>query len=221
MTVDQLIRISDQVHVMKPEFSLSSAIVNDYILAHTLKSRQDIVTGLLDESVLGSEIVSFVVLQTPSINITTGAPALYSLIGEARANHVVVAAGANLLLYRTFQAIWQGKQKHQIDYPYQGPLTKVRPPANERDLIKLDDSIKQEHAMSGLEHLESSAHDYLLSTLSTNYVELQEDVSPLYFGFPLSAGTKVPTKLTDALTEFPLDLADSQDSDEESKTDSN
>lgn len=127
-----LINVSEQVDAMQPGFTLQSAMVNDYLLADTIKSSSTL-TDYISETSLGSEIIEYVVLQQPSINITTGDDAIYSLICEATVNAAVLPSPSDLLLYRTFKAISPHKQTKEIDYSYDPPsdefLKKAKPPA--------------------------------------------------------------------------------------------
>jgi hypothetical protein len=130
-TIGDLIRIADKVDVAKPGVIMSSAMVNDYILTHTLKAGGDSFSDVLADENLGSELVSFVVLQSPSRNINTGLNATFNCIGEVHASSAVIPSAKNLLLYRTFDAVWHGREKHLIDFPYQGPVlggTGLAPP---------------------------------------------------------------------------------------------
>jgi len=79
--LSQLIRMADHVESMQSGFVLSSAMVNDYILTHTLRSGSDVITtGVLTDELLGSELVHYAVIQKPAINVTTGENSTYSLI---------------------------------------------------------------------------------------------------------------------------------------------
>jgi hypothetical protein len=80
VTAVSLIRAADKVSSMTNGFTLKSSIVNDYILTHTGRAGSDRLTDYLQETDLGSELIEYVVLQTPSISITTGAVAQFSLI---------------------------------------------------------------------------------------------------------------------------------------------
>jgi hypothetical protein len=80
VTVNTLIRAADRISSMKDGFTLRSSMVNDYILTHTLRHGDDDLDTRLTDNNLGSEIIDYVVLQTPAINITTGANSEYSLI---------------------------------------------------------------------------------------------------------------------------------------------
>lgn len=138
-TINQLITCADNVKNMQSGFSLKSAIVNDYILTHTLRSGPEVVTTVLDDSELGSEIVHYVILQRPSMSITATTPNPFSLIGEVRANSVIQPGVSNLLLYRKFRSVWQGSQRKAIDFSYQGPLSPMGegpPPKTEAQVIK-------------------------------------------------------------------------------------
>jgi hypothetical protein len=80
VTVDNLITGADHIEGMKPGFTLSSALVNDYVLTHTLRNGADSLNNLLMDVDLGSEIIDYVVLQTPSMSIDGGTLAQFSLI---------------------------------------------------------------------------------------------------------------------------------------------
>jgi len=132
-----LINTATEVVAMSPTFDLQSAIVNDYLLTHTLRSGTDVVTDLLKDAELGAEIIHYAVLQTPAKNITDGGTYHFSIIGEVGQNAVVLPSVNNLLLYRTFQSIWLGKQHKEIDFEYQGPesaLANLPPPVNRNQL---------------------------------------------------------------------------------------
>lgn len=156
-TFQQLITVSDEVKGMQTGFSLQSAIVNDYILTHTLRSGDDVVSNVLNDELLGSEIVHFIVLQKPAMNITTGASAAFTLIGEAAFNSVVMPGVANLLLYRTFQAIWQGKQQKIIDFEYQGPNSSMSGPAPPVTAKQVAEVVQAAAPDTMLKHAQNSA----------------------------------------------------------------
>jgi len=138
LSVADLIRVADSVKGMESGFSLNAAMVNDYILTHTLRTGDDTVTDYLKDNDLGAEIIDFVVLQTPAVNITSGIAQKYTIISEVQANAIVLPSAHNLLLYRTFKAISHKKQLKEIDYPYSpiddGFLDAVEPPASYADL---------------------------------------------------------------------------------------
>jgi len=118
LTVSDLVRASDETQGMRSSFTLHSSMVNDYILTHTLKTGDDILTDYLTDNNLGSEIVDYIVLQSPAVNITTGLDQVYSMICTMKANAVVLPSAQNLLLYRTFTAITHHKQHKEMDYSY-------------------------------------------------------------------------------------------------------
>lgn len=78
--LDDLIRGADTISAMQTGFSLQSSIVNDYLLTHTLKAGTDSFTSYLKDVDLGAEVIDYVILQQPAINITTGANSVFSLI---------------------------------------------------------------------------------------------------------------------------------------------
>lgn len=80
LKISDLIRGADKIEGMQTDFSVQSALVNDYLLTHTLKSGNEAVTLYLSDNDLGSEVIDYVVLQTPAISISTGLKAEYSLI---------------------------------------------------------------------------------------------------------------------------------------------
>jgi len=148
-SVQQLITVADKVHVMEPNVNLSSAMVNDYILTHTLNTGEDAMADILTDTELGSELVHFYVLQTPGINITTGVPSTYSMIGEASIAAAVMPNIRNLLLYRVFDATWHGKQRKELDFPYQGPVGNITPPTNYQEVKVFEEAL--EHRPSLME----------------------------------------------------------------------
>lgn len=140
LAVSDLIRAADHIEGMKTEFSLQSSIVNDYILTHTLKTGGEVVTNYLQDNDLGAEVIDYVILQTPAINITTGAASTFSLIAECFTNIAVMPSAKNLLLYRTFDTISHRKQLKEIDYPYSpvdaSTLSVLAPPSDYKNLSK-------------------------------------------------------------------------------------
>lgn len=107
---------------MQTGFTLSSALVNDYILSDTIRQGGSQFTDVLRDSDIGSEIVHYVVLQTPSINITDGTASEFSMIGKITAHAAVLPSMKNLLLYRTFDPVWEGKQRKQLDMSFRGEI---------------------------------------------------------------------------------------------------
>jgi hypothetical protein len=126
---------------MKPGFTLQSAMVNDYLLAEALPAKPSIST--LAWGPYSSEIVDYVILQTPSINITTGYSNTYSLITELYSNLAILPSPTNLLLYRTFETIAHHKQIKEIDFNYSPVdprvLARNPPPQNYKQLAKLEE----------------------------------------------------------------------------------
>lgn len=158
--------MADHTHVMRDSFRLTGAVVNDYILTHTLKAGDDAFTDILKDVDIGSEFVHYFVLQTPSMNITTGTPSTYSLIAEVSANAAVMPSGRNILLYRTFSPIWQGKQRQEIDFQYQGPiLPTTHRPLDYSQLRKFEKDIVNNDSKIIVNDSLASAHDnYLLKS---------------------------------------------------------
>lgn len=137
-TVANLIAVADEIGSMSSQFYLESAVVDDYILTHTLKAGADVVTNVLGDVELGSEIVSYIVLQTPVQSIADNTKMTYSLIGNSQSSNLVLASVANLLYYKTFNSIFQGKQRKEIDFQYQGPssiLAHMEPPRTMNQLV--------------------------------------------------------------------------------------
>lgn len=137
VSVDQLIKIATSVESSKSAFSLQSAMVSDELHSIYGASRHNTQTsgGSIDENLqfFASEIVNFVVLQSPVISITSGSLMDFSLIGEATNNVAVYPSPSNLLLYRAFNPIWAGKQDRMLeDVAYHGPtVSSLRPPVND------------------------------------------------------------------------------------------
>ncbi len=127
-------------------------MVNDYVLSNQLKSSTGSqLNDYLKSTDLSMEIVDYVVLQTPAINITTGAASTYSLICEVESNVAVYPSPKNLLLYRTFSTISHRKQVKEIDYNYAPVdykvLDSVKPPENYRELARLEEKMDQEEVI--------------------------------------------------------------------------
>lgn len=80
LSVMNLIRAADEVDGMRTGFTLQSSMVNDYILTHTLRNGSDVLSSYLQDNDLGSEVVDYVVLQSPAINISAGTDQTYSMI---------------------------------------------------------------------------------------------------------------------------------------------
>lgn len=140
VTVESLIKIATSVESSQPGFSLQSAMVNDELHAIYGASRHNTQTSgsSIDENFqfFASEIVNYVVLQSPVISITTGNLMDFSLIGEATNNVAVYPSPNNLLLYRAFNPIWAGKQDSLLEgISYHGPtVSSLRPPVNDIQL---------------------------------------------------------------------------------------
>lgn len=142
LTLSDFIRVADEIQGGQHGFTLQSAIVNDYILTHTVKNGQDELTTYLQDNDLGSEIIDFVVLQAPAVNISTGGLQTFSLISEVYYNAALLPSASDLLLYRTFESISKRKQIKEIDYPY-SPLNPEfldsrSPPIDYEDLIQFE-----------------------------------------------------------------------------------
>lgn len=79
---------------------------------------------------IGSEWIHYVVLQQPALNITTGANSTYSLIAEVQAAAALMPSTKDLLIFRTFQTTWHGKQEKYLDFTYKGPIEEAAAPRN-------------------------------------------------------------------------------------------
>jgi hypothetical protein len=94
LTIAQLIAIANEVSSMKSEFTLQSALVNDDLHSIYGASRTNIYIdggdlpyrAGMDWSFLSSEIVEYVVLQSPAQSITDNTTKTFSLIGVAESN---------------------------------------------------------------------------------------------------------------------------------------
>jgi hypothetical protein len=100
---------------------------------------------MLSELSLAGEIVSYVVLQQPSINITTGAVAKYSIIGEVYSNVSIFPTLKNLLLYKCFKVNKYHTGKSLLDDVSYAPLHpgKIKPPVNKKGVLELIDHIDE------------------------------------------------------------------------------
>ncbi len=137
-TIANLIAVADDIGSMQSSFSLESAVVDDYILTHTLRAGADVVSNVLGDVELGSELVSYIVLQTPVQSIADNTKMTYSLIGNTQSSNLVLASVANLLYYKTFNSVFLGKQHKEIDFQYQGPnsaLASMEPPHTQGQLV--------------------------------------------------------------------------------------
>lgn len=157
VSVEQLIKIATSVEVMTPEFTLQSAVVNDNLHSLLGASRHSTQTqaSLVDENLqnFGSEIIDYVVLQNPAISITTGLPMQFTLIGEAMNNLAVYPSPNNLLLYRTFNPIWAGKQKSHLEgVGYHGTVSKsLAPPVKDVQLHAFVEQLPDKVVETGVE----------------------------------------------------------------------
>lgn len=144
ISLSALIRAANKVEGMQAGFELQSSLVNDYILTHTVKGT-DILDKYLSDESIGSEILSYAVLQTPAINISSGALQTYSLICDIKYNAAVLPSANNLLLYRKFEAISHRKQYKEVDYPYTpvdlNILDRTKKPITYADLIAFDKAV--------------------------------------------------------------------------------
>lgn len=142
VTVGDLIRASDHIQAMQSKFSLHSAMVNDYIISTQIRNDGYKFTDYIKDTNLAMEIVDYVVLQTPTLTITDGTLAKFSLICELESNLAVFPSPMNLVLYRTFNTISHRKQTKEIDYNYSPVdykiLDKAKPPTNYDELERLE-----------------------------------------------------------------------------------
>ncbi len=201
VTLNQLITLADEASAMQTGLSISSALVNDYVIPAVRGLDFDTVTDELNSKLYGSEIVHYVILQKPAINITTGANTTFSMIGEGRFNSVIQASAQNLLLYRTFKSVWLGKQDKEVDFAYQGPnslLHTSKPPGTVKELrrqIKIaadhPDHTEQidTHTLNytnpllrGVMHEGDDPHDISLISGTSDHVRLQDKLAQLEAG---------------------------------------
>lgn len=132
ISIDQLIALSTSSQVMQPSFTLQSAMVNDNLHSMAGASRSSWHVGTPESNFvnLGSEIIEYVVLQTPVVSITGGLME-FSLMNTVESNFAVLPSVANVLLYRTFCPIWKGKEFGKLkDLEYRGS-TNVAPPVSD------------------------------------------------------------------------------------------
>lgn len=209
LSIGALIRGANTVEGMKPGFNIKSSIVNDYILTHTLKNGADTITDYIRDVELGSEVVDYVVLQSPAVNITTGADMTYSMICESRINAAVLPTVNNLLLYRTFQAISHHKQKKEIDYPYapveEGFLESTMPPKNYKELYNFENKLNHQAQVTGVNRVADVG---------------QEEDQPISLQATLSEDFDIPDPKMKrrATTKYKDDKSLSESDDEEEKS---
>jgi hypothetical protein len=150
VTVNSLIRGANEVNVVASEFSLQSSIVNDVILTHSLRSG-DNVTNYLTEADLGAEIIDYVVLQSPAVNITTGNNSLFTLLGKLSTNVVMMPSISDFLLYRTYPVINHHKQMKELDFNYSPVSTKVldavHKPHNVAEIKKFEQALERDETI--------------------------------------------------------------------------
>lgn len=172
VTVNQLIRASDKIESMQDGFTLQGALVNDYLLTHTFKPSESVTSMPFKDTDLGSEIVDYVILQTPSINISTGGTANFSLIVQNSFNAIVMPSPQDLLLYRTFQAISQHKQRKDMDYTYTPidteKLDQTPPPLTYANLKDFEHLTSKEGILDATSNWETS-------TAVSEYPDLEDD----------------------------------------------
>lgn len=147
-----LIRGADRIISGQQNFTLSSSMVNDYLAVHTVKNGEDAVTsGFLGDVGMGAEIIDYIVLVSPAVNITTGADSLFSIIGELKSNALVLPSIGDFLLYRTYPTLNHHKQAHEMDFSYSRipneVLAKYGPPRNYYELAGLTDAMNKNNVI--------------------------------------------------------------------------
>jgi hypothetical protein len=167
---------------MQTSFSLSSAMVNDNLHSLLGAARRNTQTSaaLVNDNMLnfGSEIIDYVVIQQPSISISTGAATVYSLIGEVKNNFAIYPSPNNLLIYKTFNPIWMGKQYPKLEgLGYHGSIGgAIAPPTKDADMVKftkkLPDVVDQ-GGMGDSNQASALPHSDLYSYLNHKYDTIQ------------------------------------------------
>lgn len=177
--MSRLMRASDEVKTYQSSFSLGSAIVNDYILSKFNKYvNNNTVTNFFTKETFGSEIIDYVIMQTPALSIADASNINYSLISQIRFDLSVMPSPTNLLLYRTFETIAKHKQRNEIDFGFDLPRFNHPPPVNHHELLSFIDSLdddsedfmdifEQDSMGHGSEFLMGSEDDELSSKLCT------------------------------------------------------
>lgn len=162
-TVRDLINNAYDIQSMETGFSLQSAMRNDYIATTTPTMftgsyESEDYTKFLQN--FASEIVSYVVLQTPAINITTGASSSFSLIQKNVSNAIVYPSFDNVFLFKTFSVhgYIQGPSKLD-DYTLPTDSQSLIEPHNQATLDKMIDMINQDDGVGSIEPSTISALD--------------------------------------------------------------
>lgn len=119
LTVGNLIAGADLAQAGQSGFTLHSAMVNDYLLAHTVTNGEDVFENYFQDTNMGSEIIQYVVLETPAKNISDGQKMDFSLLSILNYNLATLPSPKNMLLYRKFSPIIHRKQRKYIDYQFQ------------------------------------------------------------------------------------------------------
>lgn len=149
-----LIRLADHVLVADhKQFDISACLSNDLFLTigdHTAPSIMPY---------MASEQINYVIFQTPSINITTGASATYSLVGELSYHASVLATTADLLIYKAFEPTSGPGHSKLSDLS----IAKLGPPP--RSQKQLDTYIK-----------EMESHPMMASSATTEIAGLSDSV---------------------------------------------
>lgn len=99
-TIQELIRIADETHVQQPRFELNAAFHND-ILGSITPVQNTILTN--ESTLLGGELVHYIVLQNSAQSITDSANKSYTLMGTIQGNFGFYPDPTDAFLYNMFK----------------------------------------------------------------------------------------------------------------------
>lgn len=106
VTVQQLIQMARTTHEGENSYKLCASISNDQILAHGISSASAspgvVVTTNRTPLLFASEVIHYMVFQTPAMSITTGSTYPYSLMGHWINNVSILPYMNDSIIFNTF-----------------------------------------------------------------------------------------------------------------------
>lgn len=136
ITLNQLIGIADEVKSQGTSYRLASAMKND-ILGSVTGSAD---TALSEPgSLLGAEMISYIILQTPSQSIETTGNRTFSLLGRITGNFGFFPQSGDAFLYNMFKLNPYSFGKSQLDdVPFNPLHIHLKPPTKKADLNRFE-----------------------------------------------------------------------------------
>lgn len=141
LSVNDLIRISQSAKTMQKGIKLQSAIKNN-ILGSVSIGGEAPSLYISEQAFLGSEIVSYAVVQTASQSITEAAERPYTLLGNVHGNFGFYPEAADSFLYNLFRLDPYKIGKSDLDDVPYFPLTKYnKPPQSRKEIDNFVDEL--------------------------------------------------------------------------------